>query len=261
MTIRKADQEAAYAALRRGVLDYDIGAGYRGRSSWNLPNTTGVRTALERIQETSDSEGLLPGGDPGGEPDQVAAVLADGEKVRVTSDGLQFVARSLGGQSSSRDTAATSSSGPAQPRRQAALDGRRPAAAGGATFVSHPAPRRRHRLAGRGFDFDRGGRPRRPPRQRQPRVIRSSRSSTRPRWKKYRPGDRRRRHAVLRPRRRGRSNEAQDYDSKYDSRCSCAPRSRRCDLVTVRVLQAIRPALCTVYVARFRIRSQAPPAS
>ena len=48
-TIRKADQEAAYAALRRGVLDYDRRHGYRGPESLvNLPETPAeLEAALE----------------------------------------------------------------------------------------------------------------------------------------------------------------------------------------------------------------------
>jgi penicillin-binding protein 1A len=33
-TIRKADQEAAYAAVRRGVIDYDHRHGYRGPEAY-----------------------------------------------------------------------------------------------------------------------------------------------------------------------------------------------------------------------------------
>ena len=57
----------------------------------------GVRTALERaFQEASDSEGLQPAVVLDASPTEVAAVLADGEEVKVAGDGLRFVARSLG---------------------------------------------------------------------------------------------------------------------------------------------------------------------
>src|SRR5688500_6581058 len=45
-TIRKADQEAAYAALRAGVLEYDRRAGYRGPEGYvELPATTEIGRA------------------------------------------------------------------------------------------------------------------------------------------------------------------------------------------------------------------------
>jgi penicillin-binding protein 1A len=98
-TIRKADQEAAYAALRRGVLDYDRRHGYRGPESLvNLPETPAeLEAALEKaFQEAVDSDGLLPAVVLAASPTEVEAVLSDGETVKVNGDGLRFVARSLG---------------------------------------------------------------------------------------------------------------------------------------------------------------------
>ncbi|MBK7592671.1 MAG: penicillin-binding protein 1A [Betaproteobacteria bacterium] len=98
-TIRKADQEAAYAALRRGVLDYDRRHGYRGPESLvNLPETPAeLEAALEKaFQEAVDSDGLLPAVVLAASPTEVEAVLSDGESVKVTGDGLRFVARALG---------------------------------------------------------------------------------------------------------------------------------------------------------------------
>ncbi len=60
-TIRRADQEAAYAAVRRGVLDYDHRHGYRGPESFvSLPDDPAEReAALEKVfQDVSDSDGL-----------------------------------------------------------------------------------------------------------------------------------------------------------------------------------------------------------
>jgi penicillin-binding protein 1A len=98
-TIRRADQEAAYAAVRRGVLDYDRRHGYRGPESFvSLPDEPAERdAALERVfQEAADSEGLDPAVVLAATPTEVKAVLADGETVSVTGDGLKFAARSLG---------------------------------------------------------------------------------------------------------------------------------------------------------------------
>ena len=98
-TIRRADQEAAYAALRRGVLEYDRRHGYRGPESFvNLPDAADAReAALEKaFQEAIDAEGLLPAVVLSASTTEVAAVLGDGEEISVTGEGLRFVARAIG---------------------------------------------------------------------------------------------------------------------------------------------------------------------
>jgi penicillin-binding protein 1A len=98
-TIRKADQEAAYAALRRGVLEYDRRHGYRGPEGYvSLPaEPAELEAALERVfQETADSDGLIPAVVLEAGPATVSAVLADGETVTVAGEGLRFASRSLG---------------------------------------------------------------------------------------------------------------------------------------------------------------------
>ena len=98
-TIRKADQEAAYAAVRRGVLDYDRRHGYRGPESYvSLPDDPAERdAALERVfAEAIDSEGIAAAVVLSASASEVKALLEDGETVSVTGDGLKFAARSLG---------------------------------------------------------------------------------------------------------------------------------------------------------------------
>ena len=61
-TIRKSDQEAAYAAVRRGVIEYDHRHGYRGPEGYvRLPEDAAEReTTLERLfAETSDGDGFV----------------------------------------------------------------------------------------------------------------------------------------------------------------------------------------------------------
>jgi penicillin-binding protein 1A len=53
--------------------------------------------ALERVfQEVDDDETLMPAVVLEASPAAVKAVLADGETVQVTGEGLKFAARSLG---------------------------------------------------------------------------------------------------------------------------------------------------------------------
>jgi penicillin-binding protein 1A len=97
-TIRRADQEAAYAAVRRGVLDYDHRHGYRGPESYvSLPDDPAEReAALEKVfQDASDSDGIATAVVEAASATEVKAVLADGESLSIQGDGLKFAARSL----------------------------------------------------------------------------------------------------------------------------------------------------------------------
>ncbi len=97
-TVRKADQEAAYAAVRRGVIDYDRRHGYRGPEAFvNLPADPVEREqVLDRLfQETGDSDNLAPAVVLETSPTEVKAIQATGDTIVITGDGLRFVARHL----------------------------------------------------------------------------------------------------------------------------------------------------------------------
>ncbi len=97
-TIRKADQEAAYRAVRKGVLDYDRRHGYRGPEAFlDLPADA---AALEEVldaafQDASDSEDLLAAVVLEAGPRSVRAVRPDGELVEISGEGLKFAQRAL----------------------------------------------------------------------------------------------------------------------------------------------------------------------
>ena len=98
-TIRKADQEAAYAAVRKGVMEYDRRHGYRGPEAYvTLPaDAAEQESVLERVfQEASDYDNLVTAVVLEASPAEVKAVLADGDIAHITGDGLKFAARSLG---------------------------------------------------------------------------------------------------------------------------------------------------------------------
>ncbi len=98
-TVRRADQEAAYAAVRRGVFEYDHRHGYRGPEAYaTLPAEAVERDAvLESLfQDASESDGLVAAVVTEAAPALVKAVLVDGEAVEIAGDGLKFAARSLG---------------------------------------------------------------------------------------------------------------------------------------------------------------------
>jgi penicillin-binding protein 1A len=97
-TIRKADQEAAYNAVRRGVIDYDRRHGYRGPEAYvSLPSDPAeLDSVLDRaFQDLADSDNLDPAIVLTATPAEVKAIRSDGETVSVTGDGLKFAARAL----------------------------------------------------------------------------------------------------------------------------------------------------------------------
>ncbi len=97
-TVRRADQESAYNAVRRGVVEYDRRHGYRGPETYvNLP---GDPAEVEQVLESTfadapDSDNLDPAVVLEANANEVKATLASGDVVSVTGDGLKFVARNL----------------------------------------------------------------------------------------------------------------------------------------------------------------------
>jgi penicillin-binding protein 1A len=97
-TVRRVDQESAYIAVRRGVLDYDRRHGYRGPETYvSLPaDPAEVELAVESaLADAVDSDNLNPAVVLDANPNEIKTALASGDVVSVTGDGLKFVARSL----------------------------------------------------------------------------------------------------------------------------------------------------------------------
>jgi len=97
-TIRRKDQEAADAAMRRGLLDYDRRHGYRGPEGHvDLPRRGPERDeAIEQaLQDRDTVNDLVPAVVVAASPQQVRAVVRRGDEVRITGDGLKFAAHAL----------------------------------------------------------------------------------------------------------------------------------------------------------------------
>lgn len=95
-TIRKADQEAAYQALRKGVMEYDRRQSYRGPEAYvDLPATATDDDYEDTLADHDDSDELLIAVVLAATPKQVQAALRSGEKVTISGDGLKFAARAL----------------------------------------------------------------------------------------------------------------------------------------------------------------------
>lgn len=100
-TILKTDQEAAYAALRRGVLDYDRRHGYRGAEAYvdmkdvKSEHDEALETLDELLQDFSDSEDLHPAIVLAADTKQLRAYRRGGDVVTISGDGLKLAARMI----------------------------------------------------------------------------------------------------------------------------------------------------------------------
>jgi penicillin-binding protein 1A len=95
-TIRKADQEAAYLALRAGVMEYDRRAGYRGPEGYvELPATPDDDHLEDALGDHPDNDDLVAAVVLAYDGKQVQAGLRTGERIAVQGAGLQFAARAL----------------------------------------------------------------------------------------------------------------------------------------------------------------------
>jgi len=97
-TLKKADQEAAYRALRKGVIDYDARHGYRGPEAFlKLPKNLKDPEALQEIlQNISNSDDILAAVVLSATPAAVEAFRKNGETIRITGEGLKMARRFLG---------------------------------------------------------------------------------------------------------------------------------------------------------------------
>ncbi|MBI2754066.1 MAG: transglycosylase domain-containing protein, partial [Betaproteobacteria bacterium] len=95
-TIRRAHQEAAYEALRRGVLDYDRRHGYRGPEGHAaLPGSADADDYEEALADHPDLEELRAAVVLEASEQAVTAALRDGVTVTLRGEGLKFAARAL----------------------------------------------------------------------------------------------------------------------------------------------------------------------
>ncbi|WP_233849062.1 penicillin-binding protein 1A [Paraburkholderia sp. HD33-4] len=97
-TIDSADQDAAYRAVRKGVMDYERRHGYRGPEGFvQLPEAGDDRdqTIDDALTDHPDNGEIIAGVVTDASAKQVVAQLVDGTQVTVSGDGLRFVAAAL----------------------------------------------------------------------------------------------------------------------------------------------------------------------
>jgi len=97
-TITKADQDAAYLSLRRGVLDYEKKHGYRGPEGYmEIPaKKDEADDAIEsELSDHPDSDDIVAAVVTDANPKNVHAVLGNGEEIDISGPGLTFAASGL----------------------------------------------------------------------------------------------------------------------------------------------------------------------
>lgn len=100
-TLSTGDQEAAFAALRRGVQQYDRRHGYRGPEGFvDLPADVSDEDLEDALQDVAESDDIYPAVVVEAGPRHVKAYLKGGEMLDIAEDGLKFVSRMLGDKAS-----------------------------------------------------------------------------------------------------------------------------------------------------------------
>jgi penicillin-binding protein 1A len=95
-TLHTAHQDAAYAALRRGVQDYDRRHGYRGPEGFvNLPAEPGEEALEDALNDHIDSDDIYAAVAVEVGPRRVRAYRKGGEWLEIGPEGLKFASRML----------------------------------------------------------------------------------------------------------------------------------------------------------------------
>ncbi len=97
-TIVRADQLAAYTALRRGVIEYDRRHGYRGAEAY--VNMAEIKAEQDEeledlLQDFEDSDDLKPAIVLAADTKQIRAYLRGGDLITLAGDAIKFGARML----------------------------------------------------------------------------------------------------------------------------------------------------------------------
>lgn len=97
-TVTKTDQDAAYLALRRGVMDYERHHTYRGPEGYmDIPAAKEeAEDAIEtELADHPDSDDIVAAVVLDASPKSVRAVLSSGEEIMITGAGLGFATNLL----------------------------------------------------------------------------------------------------------------------------------------------------------------------
>ncbi|MFM0275223.1 penicillin-binding protein 1A [Paraburkholderia aspalathi] len=98
-TIDSADQDVAYRALRKGLMDYERRHGYRGPEAFiDLPSDADDREQAidDALLEHPDNGEIIAAVVTAASPKQVQATFIDGNVATIQGDGLHFAQFALG---------------------------------------------------------------------------------------------------------------------------------------------------------------------
>jgi penicillin-binding protein 1A len=104
-TLTKADQDAAFAAVRRGVMDYERRHGYRGPETFiELPRGEDERAQAidEALLKHPDSDDLQAAVVLSVSPKSVRAEMRSGDVIDISGEGLRFAASALSAKAKNR---------------------------------------------------------------------------------------------------------------------------------------------------------------
>jgi penicillin-binding protein 1A len=97
-TIRRKDQDAATESLRQGVIDYEKRHGYRGPEA-NVALPAEGKDLEEAVEDALQDREIIGELHPAvvveASPKEVKAIMRRGDEVKISGDGLKFVARAL----------------------------------------------------------------------------------------------------------------------------------------------------------------------
>jgi len=96
-TLSKKHQDAAYAALRQGLLEYDQRQGYRGAEGYfDLPKDVSDEQLEDALQEEAESDDIIPAIVLDVSQKSVKVYRKGGERVTIVGAGLAFAEPMIG---------------------------------------------------------------------------------------------------------------------------------------------------------------------
>ena len=96
-TIRAQDQAAAYAAVRKGVMEYDHRHGYRGPEGYiDLKRTNTDELLDDALEDVPDSDDLIAAVVKSVSAKSIIARCKGGQVVEIRGEGLHFAQQTLG---------------------------------------------------------------------------------------------------------------------------------------------------------------------
>ncbi|MBU3599945.1 penicillin-binding protein 1A [Polynucleobacter sp. 30F-ANTBAC] len=92
-TIRRAEQDAAYSAVRKGIMDYELRHKYRGPEGYiNLPpdEVPRQRAIDDALSDHPSSDDLLAGVVTQADIKEISVVIATGDTIKIKGDDLKL---------------------------------------------------------------------------------------------------------------------------------------------------------------------------